>query len=142
MRLRTVILGGAGALILIALGVTGALMFMGRTLCTVSAEVARIASPDGRVDAVLYEYNCGPSTPFATHVSLLKPGQPATKAGNVFAATMGTSDGVSAPWGGPWAELRWEGARQLVVLYDRGAQVVRNETSRRRVAVEYDPIER
>jgi hypothetical protein len=48
--------------------------------------VRRIASPDARYEAVLFERNCGATTGFATHVSVVSAGDEVTGGGNAFAA--------------------------------------------------------
>ena len=88
-----------------------------------SSEIFRVASPDGRHDAVLFEHNCGATTDFATHVSVLPVGTAlGSGGGNAFAAGV-TATGSRADWGGPPVELEWQPDRTLVIRYDGSAEV-------------------
>lgn len=88
-----------------------------------STEIARLTAPDGRHDAVLYEHNCGATTDFATHVSVLPTGAPlGNDGGNAFAAEAGAA-GPGAPWGGPLVEVAWGANGALVIRYDAAAEV-------------------
>lgn len=87
-----------------------------------STEITRLPAPDGRHDAVLFEHNCGATTDFATHVSILPAGAPPGDApGNDFAA--GPGDGVRADWGGPPVDVRWATDGALVITYGASAEV-------------------
>jgi hypothetical protein len=83
-----------------------------------STEIARLSSPDGRRDAVMFEHNCGATTDLATHVSVLPAGAVlGNAAGNAFVAEA-DGDGTRAPWGGPPVELTWKGNTNLMIHYD------------------------
>lgn len=88
-----------------------------------STEITRLTAPDGRHDAVLFERNCGATTDFATHVSVLPAGAPlGNDAGNTFVAAAGDA-GPRAPWGGPPVELDWEPDGSLAIRSDATAEV-------------------
>jgi len=88
-----------------------------------STEVIRLTSPDGRHDAVRFERNCGATTDFATHVSVLPVGAAlGNEAGNAFAAQVG-EPGIRAAWGGPPVEVAWEVNGALTIRYDASAEV-------------------
>lgn len=88
-----------------------------------STEIARLTAPDRRRDAVLFEHNCGATTDFATHVSVLPVGAPlGDRAGNAFVAEASDA-GPRAPWGGPPAEIAWGADGALVIRYDAAAEV-------------------
>ena len=110
-------------LVLIAAGVlwfAANLLLAG--LCD-STEIARLAAPDGRHDAVLFEHNCGATTEFATHVSLLPAGAPlGTSAGNAFAAGAGEG-GDRAAGGGPVVDVTWDADGTLVIHFNAAAEV-------------------
>jgi len=115
-------LGITLALALLALGLGGrALDALFGDMCG-STEITRLTAPDRRHDAVLFEHNCGATTDFATHVSIVPAGAPLGNApGNVFAA--GSGDGARADWGGPPVTLHWEPDGALTMTYDAGAEV-------------------
>ena len=94
-----------------------------------STEITRLPAPDGRHDAVLFEHNCGATTDFATHVSVLPAGAPLGDApGNAFAAEAGEV-GDRAPWGGPPVEVTWDADGALVIRYDPGADVFQSSAT-------------
>lgn len=88
-----------------------------------STEISRLTAPDGRHDAVLFEHNCGATTDFATHVSVLPASAPlGDDAGNAFMAEAGDS-APRAPWGGPMVEVTWQPDGTLMIRYDALAEV-------------------
>lgn len=88
-----------------------------------STEIARATAPDGRHDAILFEHNCGATTDFATHVSVLPAGAPlGDTAGNAFIAEAGAA-APRAPWGGPLVEVAWEAGGALAIRFDAAANV-------------------
>jgi hypothetical protein len=88
--------------------------------------VSTVPSPDGRWQAVLFERSCGATTGFSTQVSIIPAGKALPPdAGNTFYADGGD---VSAPWGGPPAELTWLGPDRLQIAFHPSARVnLRNE---------------
>jgi hypothetical protein len=102
--------------------------------------VSIAASPDGARDAVLFERNCGATTDFSTQMSILSHGERPTQAGNLFVADGNHGEAAAAPWGGPWAELRWLGTHDLLVRYDRKARVFRQEKEWAGTRIRYAPV--
>ena len=94
-----------------------------------STEITRLPAPDGRHDAVLFEHNCGATTDFATHASVLPAGAPLGDApGNAFAAEAGETD-ARAAWGGLPIDIAWEPDGVLVIRYDPGANVYQSSAT-------------
>jgi hypothetical protein len=83
-------------------------------------EVASLPSPDGRHRAVLFERSCGATTGFSTQVSILRTGERLKDGGNAFIAN---GRGEPAPWGGPWADVRWRSDGRLVIRHDPTASI-------------------
>jgi hypothetical protein len=73
-------------------------------------EVARVASPDGRVEGVLVETNGGATTPFGYEVHVVEKGRPA---GDRVAWLSGAGRNAQA-YG---ANLKWTGENELVIEY-------------------------
>lgn len=89
-----------------------------------NTEILRLTSPDGRHDAILFEHNCGATTDFTTHVSVLPAGTELDDdGGNAFAAEPGDT-GARADWGGPPVDLAWQPGDTLMIRYDASAAVV------------------
>ena len=119
---RAVLLAVALLALLMAGGAWYAANSLLAGLCS-STEITRLTAPDGRHDAVLFERNCGATTDFATHVSVLPVGAPlGNDAGNAFAAEAGDT-GPRAAWGGPRVEVAWDADGTLVISYDAAAEV-------------------
>ena len=92
-------------------------------------EVKRVASPDGALEAVLFQRDCGATTDFSTQVSIVRTGERlADEGGNAFVADANHGRAPRAGWGGPPASISWRGARALVVHYHPAARVFRSPT--------------
>jgi len=93
-------------------------------LCT-NEEIARFPSPDGMLEAVLFERNCGASTDFSTQVTIVRAGFSMTnQAGDAFVADANHGSAKRAWWGGPAVELRWLDSNTLLIRYDEAARVI------------------
>jgi hypothetical protein len=92
-----------------------ALLFgLGLLVCGCSSrdEVLRLTSPDGRVDALLFEKDCGAPCSFGYEVRLATKG---SRHGEEVASLVGASRNDNA-WG---VNLKWSGADELSVEYLR-----------------------
>lgn len=83
--------------------------------------VVEIPGPANGLKAVIFQYDCGATTPFTTNVSILPlaetfPGKP----GNVLVAYGGSRRG---PWGGPVVEVHWLAADRLEIACVHDARV-------------------
>lgn len=103
-------------------------------------------SPDGRLSIVLFARDCGATTGYSTHVSVLDVGAEPRRAGNVFVADL-AQGGTAAPWGGPWAQVDWligtdtpwPVAGGPVILYDEpGSRVFKRQETRSGVQISYE----
>jgi hypothetical protein len=125
-----VVLGGAATLKLLD-------AHLSSLLCGNEASSAA-PSPDRSRKLVVFERDCGATTPFSTQVSLLPIGSSPSEAGNVFTA----EDGPDAPSGddarGPVVSVRWEGPRSAVLTYPRGSRVFRAESTLDDVTIRYE----
>jgi len=66
---------------------------------------------------VLFQRDCGATTGFSTQVSVVAKGGMPSDGGNVFSADADHGAAAIGEWGGPWADVRWIGARHLLVRY-------------------------
>lgn len=78
--------------------------------------LSQATSPDGRLKAVVFQRNCGATTGFSTHVSLV----PLTsvlpnEAGNIFVTDTNHGAAPSGPGGGPKVFVKWVSSTQLQV---------------------------
>jgi len=95
----------------------------------VNTEVARMTSPDGRHDAVLFERSCGATTSFSSQVSIVARGRKAEGGGNVLVADDDHGKAPAAAWGGPDIDLGWTGPDQLVVRHHPSARLFQTHGS-------------
>jgi len=125
-----------------AIGIIGylGLRSFDSSMCGVSV-VRRIPSPDRRLEAVVFEGDCGATTDFGTHVSLVRAGsQISNETGNVLTAD---SDGGRASLdSGNVIHLSvvWIRSDSLVVRYDPRARIFRQKTRVHGVSVSYATI--
>ena len=104
--------------------------------------LATQVSPDGQYSAVLFERNCGATTPFATHVSILRKGERLSGSGNTFTADANHGAASTGDWGGPWASIAWLSPSKLVVKYADGSRSFRREEEVAGVNISYEPVRR
>jgi hypothetical protein len=126
-------------LLLLGVGAFAAISSWMDGLCG-NTEISRAPSPDGRYDAIIFERNCGATTGFATHVSLIPRGDPLPNAaGNLLSADL-DDGGSPAPWGGPRVTASWRAAGDLVVQHDPLARVIHQASRDNAVTVSYEPL--
>jgi hypothetical protein len=134
----------AGALVIgAAAGVKLYLGFrhFGDSMCGVTV-VRRTPSPNGRLEAVLFERNCGATTDFATNLSLVKRGNPIPNdAGNLLVADSDQGRAQLEPGHVIRLSVEWVGSDSLIVRYDRRARVFRREGNAHGVSVHYSIID-
>lgn len=104
--------------------------------------IARYPSPDGQLELVVFERDCGATTDFSTQASLLERGAKLhNQAGDVFIATTNHGSVPAGPGGGPEVRARWIGSRDLTIEYRKSAQVFKSSRSVRSVRVEYSTFQ-
>jgi len=88
-------------------------------------------NPKGPQFAVTFTRNCGDSTGFTTHVSLLTTDSVGYRSvGNVFIASGGSPSA-------PGVEVEWRSVRQLVVYYSSRLSTVKRLDQVDRIEVKY-----
>jgi hypothetical protein len=99
---------------------------------------AEALSPNQKLKAVIYQFDCGATSPFTTQVSILKPAEAIPySAGNVFSAYKGSQKGA---WRGPFAEIAWLSDTTLKVSYISDAVVQESEQKYRGINIKYVPL--
>lgn len=69
---------------------------------------------------MLFERNCGATIGFSTQISIVSANGSPSGGGNIYIANGGPTP---APWGGPWANMRWLAADRLEISYDPASQI-------------------
>ncbi|MBL8398538.1 MAG: hypothetical protein JNL84_10415 [Candidatus Accumulibacter sp.] len=95
-------------------------------------------SPNGKLKAVVFSRDCGASTDFSTHISLLKAGDRLSNTGgNLFVADSNHGKAPANQHGGPVVTIRWVSDEQLRVERHALARVFKSVPSHRDIEVEY-----
>ena len=117
---------GAAVLLVILVGaVISRLAGLTKDLCG-NVELARAMSPDGKLKAVTFQRDCGATTGFSTHVSLLAADEALeNEGGNIFAADI------------VQVRLHWLSNTHLRIEYLEPARVFRKESRSKGVRIEH-----
>lgn len=120
---------------LLAALVAAAVPFWALTPRCANDVLGEIASPDGAHKAVIFDRDCGATTPFSTQVSLL-PADDAVgnEPGNLFAAEDELGDA------GPRVAVSWEDPTHVAVQYEAGAHVSKAEPMLGALAARYAAV--
>ena len=103
-------------------------------------ELKTILSPDAELKAVIFQRDCGATTGFSTHVSLLSSSkEPPREPGNTFILDTDHGQAPTGSKGGPEVILQWVDERVLLVKYDKRARIFRSERSVDGVTIKYNP---
>lgn len=126
MALWKKMLVGAGAFVLLAIVfISAALAFFIAGLSDLCATevLAEYPSPNGKLKAVAYNYDCGATTGFATHVSILAAGESLKEAKAFFVAD--SNHGRTPSWKdmGPEVRFRWISDSRAELQYPELARV-------------------
>lgn len=96
---------------------------LGHDMCAATV-VERLRSPDSAREAVIYEYNCGATTPFNAIVGIGSPGLDPLETSVVFSMRGQPVRLETGAYGGPIDALfrvRWTGPRDVEIRYPIGA---------------------
>lgn len=128
---------GLGALLLILFGVLGAAgCGAGPDPCE-RTEVNRVAAPTGDRTAVVFVKNCGATSGYSTHVSLVGPGEAIGNANEIFSAD---GDDGAVPLGPDNAlalRLTWPAADRLVIEFPAGTRTFTQRPERGPIKIDY-----
>jgi hypothetical protein len=134
------------AVALIIAAVVGVKLYLGfahfdDSMCGVTV-VRRTPSPNGRLEAVLFERNCGATTDFGTNLSVLKRGsQIPNDPGNLLVADSDHGRAPLEPGHVIRLSVDWLGSDSLIVRFDRRARVFRQDNHAHGVSVRYAVID-
>lgn len=112
---RVVLVFGLSA-VLVVVGVF-LFWYFGPDLCR-NEVISELSSPDGAKKLVVFQRDCGATTGFSTHASILPAGKMIpSQNGNVFISDTDHGAAPSGPGGGPRVEVTWEGPNSVVLSY-------------------------
>lgn len=99
---------------------------------------AEALSSNQKLRAVIYQFDCGATTPFTTQVSILNPDEAIPyHGGNVFTAYGGSREGA---WRGPFTEIAWLSDTKLKVSYVSDAVIQERKKKYKGIDIEYVPL--
>lgn len=102
--------------------------------------VMRQQSPDAKLDAILFQRDCGATTGISTQISIVAKDMEALGSGNVFVADADHGFARTGEWGGPWTVINWNSNTELRVQYAQGTRVFRQEREVRGVRIDYETV--
>jgi len=101
----------------------------GCSLCN-NDEVLRVSSPDAKLEAVVFQRDCGATTGFSTQISIVAKGTSlANGGGNLYVADTDHGKAPAANWGGPQVDVVWTDNRTVKVVTHPDARVFHKKTA-------------
>jgi hypothetical protein len=102
----------------------------------------RYRAPDNSVEVVVFERNCGATTPFSTQASIgeINDGT-RNQSGTIFIATTDRGAAPAGKGGGPELRVRWLDNRTIELAHHKRAFVSHARTSFRGLAIRYVTFE-
>lgn len=105
----------------------------------------QIASPNGKLKAVLFQVDCGATSDFNSHVAIVDSGFDASKPDSLpksfFVADTDHGRARTGVTRGPEVRLNWSSDKRLEVHYHQFARVIRSEEKARGVEIRYAMFE-
>ena len=112
--------------------------------------ITRALSPDRSLQAIVFQRDCGATTGFSTHVSVVPVSEEflehstffkQAKAGNAFIADTNNGTAASGAGGGPIVRVEWLAPKRLRILHDSGTRIFSSEKTVNGVDLEYSVAE-
>lgn len=102
--------------------------------------ITRVASPDGKREAVMFQRDCGATSGYSTQISILDVGQAPAGGGNTFRADDNHGAANVGDWGGSWADIKWLASDRLLVRHADKSRIFEQDSSVAGVSVSYEPV--
>jgi hypothetical protein len=91
---------------------------------------------------VLFQRDCGVTTGFSTHVSVVRRADEPTGSGNTFRADDGHGAVAAGEWGGPWAEVTWLAPDHMLIRYAAKSRIFEQDDQVSGVKISYQQVTR
>lgn len=139
--LKVVAVGLAGLVGIVGIPIlVFAFLLSGANQLCANSPILEVPSPNGKLKAVVFERDCGATTAFATHVSVIEAASSLpNEGGNLFVADTNHNAAPSGAGGGPSVQVAWFGPSALRIEHHPLARIVRAEPSAFGVKVRYVP---
>ncbi|MBA4353844.1 MAG: hypothetical protein C0409_04060 [Novosphingobium sp.] len=102
--------------------------------------ITRLASPDGKREAVMFQRDCGATSGYSTQISILDVGHALAGGGNTFRADDDHGAAKVGDWGGSLAEIKWLASDRLLVRYAGKSRIFEQDATVSGVSVSYEPV--
>jgi hypothetical protein len=100
--------------------------------------LAEYPSPAGTMKLTVFVRDCGATTGFSTHISLIRSQHPLpAEGGNVFVADTEHGAAPPAPGGGPRVDVQWLSDERAVIRHHPAARVFKAEPSYDGISLEF-----
>jgi hypothetical protein len=99
--------------------------------------ISEIPSPSRQVKAIVFDRDCGATTDFVTHVSILATGHRSDDVGNTFIADADHGNAPRGKDGGPVVLVHWIDAQTLEIRYHPKTRIYKQERRENGVTVHY-----
>jgi hypothetical protein len=101
--------------------------------------LSEFVSPDSSKKIVVFQRDCGATTPFSTQASLFAITEKLPdEGGNVFSADTNHGAAPSGPGGGPELRVRWETRDRLILEHHKAARIFKAARHIGQVEVHYE----
>lgn len=120
----------------------GLLFLAGCSDSCATTPVKTLKAPDGLHTAVIFQRDCGATTDFSTHISILKDGYGLSRSGNAFVADADHGAAITGDWGGPWVDIEWVASDHLVVRYAENSRIFEQDNQVSGIRISYDQANR
>ena len=129
--------------ITVPLGALGVFMyiFVGRGLDMDCGNqiVSEQQSPDNRMKIVLFQRDCGATTPFTTQISLLPIHERLRdESGNIFVADADHGKAPRGEWDGPDVKVRWQSNKTIQIEHDVLVRVFKSVEKHQGIEIQYE----
>lgn len=98
----------------------------------------QIPSPNKKLEAIIFQRDCGATTGFSTQVSIINSSRNLPKGGgNVFVAD---TDHGKAPsgQGGPEVHAKWQNDKSLIIKYHKDARTFKTASMVKGINISYE----
>ena len=102
--------------------------------------IIRLASPDSKREAVMFQRDCGATSGYSTQISIVEVGQAPVGGGNTFRADDNHGAAKVGEWGGSWAEIKWLASDRLLVRHADKSRIFEQDNSVAGVSVSYETV--
>lgn len=144
---KKIVLGFVLVLVTVFIGCTALLSHFGAGLCAETV-IAEIPSPSGKMKALIYQIDCGATSDFNTHVSVMPHDSSLAQeskrffgGGSFFLADGNHGKAPAGPGGGPEVRLRWVSDGEIEIQHHDLARVIRKNASADGVTIKYSSFQ-